>query len=145
MSAEVIHYEHIFDHEAHPAIESGGIFIIYETRRDSATKAKLIALAEELGLSREEIAQIVGMTGRNLQRYSNQQKLSQEQYTNMLLLTRLFIRGVDVFGSKEKFGRWLRKPVRSLGMQRPLDLMSSAVGYSVVEQTLGRIEHGVFA
>ena len=145
MSAEVVQYELIFDKEAMPAIESGGIFIIYETKRSSATKAKLVQLAEELGLSREEIARVVGMTARNLQRYSSSHKLSQEQYTNMLLLTRLFIRGVDVFGSKEKFGRWLRKPVRSLGMQRPLDLLDSAVGYTVVEQALGRIEHGIFA
>lgn len=54
-----------------PAIESGGIFFIYETKRTSATKAKLVKLAEELGLSREEIARVVGMTGRNLQRYSS--------------------------------------------------------------------------
>jgi putative toxin-antitoxin system antitoxin component (TIGR02293 family) len=84
------------------------------------------------------------MTGRNLQRYSNAHKLSPAQYTHMLLLTRLFIRGVEVFGSKEKFGRWLRKPVRSLGTQKPIDLLSSTVGYTVVEQVLGRIEHGVF-
>lgn len=145
MSAELIHYEHIFDKEAKPAIESGGIFIIYESQRTSTTKAKLVRLAEELGLSREEIAQVVGMTGRNLQRYSSNRKLSEDQYTNMLLLTRLFIRGVDVFGSKEKFGRWLRKPVRSLGMQRPLDLLRSPLGYTVVEHTIGRIEHGIFA
>ena len=144
MSAEQIQYQQIFDKEAQPAIESGGIFIIYETQRESVTKTELIKLAEELGMSREEIARVVGMTGRNLQRYSNQHKLNEMQYTNMLLLTRLFIRGVDVFGNKDKFGRWLRKPVRSLGMQKPIDLLSSTVGYTVVEQVLGRIEHGVF-
>ena len=144
MSAEQIQYQQIFDKEAQPAIESGGIFIIYETQRESVTKTELIKLAEELGMSREEIARVVGMTGRNLQRYSNHHKLNEMQYTNMLLLTRLFIRGVDVFGNKDKFGRWLRKPVRSLGMQKPIDLLSSTVGYTVVEQVLGRIEHGVF-
>ncbi len=40
---------------------------------------------------------------------------------------------------------WLGKANRSLDGQRPLDLLASDAGTRLVENVLGRIEHGVFA
>ena len=40
---------------------------------------------------------------------------------------------------------WFGEPLSVLGGQTPLDLCATEAGAREVEQTLGRIEHGVFA
>jgi uncharacterized protein (DUF2384 family) len=53
-------------------------------------------------------------------------------------------RAMEVFGSREKALRWLNTPVRSLGNQRPLSLLNTPEGVAQVQDTLGRVEHGVW-
>lgn len=53
-------------------------------------------------------------------------------------------RAVEVFGTREKALRWLKTPVRSLGGRTPLSLLNSPDGVARVQDTLGRVEHGVW-
>jgi uncharacterized protein (DUF2384 family) len=53
-------------------------------------------------------------------------------------------RAMEVFGTREKAVRWLNTPVRSLGDRTPLSLLGTPEGVVQVEDTLGRVEHGVW-
>lgn len=53
-------------------------------------------------------------------------------------------RAMEVFGTREKALRWLSSPVRSLGDQTPLSLLTTPEGVVRVQDTLGRVEHGVW-
>jgi hypothetical protein len=53
-------------------------------------------------------------------------------------------RAMEVFGTRERALRWLNSPVRSLGDQTPLSLLNSPEGVAQVQDTLGRVEHGVW-
>ena len=53
-------------------------------------------------------------------------------------------RAMEVFGTREKALRWLNTPVRSLGDQTPLSLLDTPEGVVQVQDTLGRVEHGVW-
>ena len=53
-------------------------------------------------------------------------------------------RAIEVFGTREKALRWLKAPVRALGDRTPLSLLTSAEGVARVQDTLGRVEHGVW-
>jgi uncharacterized protein (DUF2384 family) len=53
-------------------------------------------------------------------------------------------RAMEVFGSRERALKWLNSPVGSLGDQTPLSLLSSPEGVARVQDTLGRVEHGVW-
>ena|SRR2546426_416542 len=53
-------------------------------------------------------------------------------------------RAMEVFGNREKALRWLNTPVRSLGDQTPLSLLNTPEGVAQVQETLGRVEHGVW-
>jgi uncharacterized protein (DUF2384 family) len=53
-------------------------------------------------------------------------------------------RAMEVFGTREKALRWLNSPVRSLGDQTPLSLLTTLEGVARVEDTLGQVEHGVW-
>ena len=59
-------------------------------------------------------------------------------------LVRVIARAVEVLGSSEKALRWINAPVRSLGDQTPVSLLSSPEGIERVEDALGSIEHGVW-
>lgn len=53
-------------------------------------------------------------------------------------------RAMEVFGTREKALRWLNTPVRSLGDRTPLSLLDTPEGVGQVQDTLGRVEHGVW-
>ncbi|MBC5816672.1 MAG: DUF2384 domain-containing protein [Candidatus Eremiobacteraeota bacterium] len=40
---------------------------------------------------------------------------------------------------------WLHEKNRALNLRRPIDLLDTEIGTRLVEQVLGRIEHGVFS
>lgn len=54
-------------------------------------------------------------------------------------------RAEEALGDAVKARRWLRKPNRALQGRVPLDLPRSEAGARIVEQVLGRIEHGLGA
>jgi putative toxin-antitoxin system antitoxin component (TIGR02293 family) len=73
------------------------------------------------------------------------QPLTSEESDRLTRAVRLAARAEEAIGNVESAGRWLRKPNRALLGRRPLDLLESDVGARMVEQVLGRIEHGLGA
>ena len=72
-------------------------------------------------------------------------RLSSEQSDRLARVVRVVTSAEDAIGDGAKAARWLRKPNRALQGRRPLDLLASDAGARVVEQELGRIEHGLGA
>ena len=65
---------------------------------------------------------------------------SEESGTRRLVeITRI---ATSAFGDAEKARRWLRKPNRALGGEKPVDLLATARGTALVHQILGNIEYG---
>ena len=50
-----------------------------------------------------------------------------------------------IFGDEAKAEAWFRHPNKSMSGQTPLELMQDEVGAAVVRETLGQIDHGIFA
>ena len=72
-------------------------------------------------------------------------RLSSEQSDRLTRVVRVVASAEEAIGDGAKSRRWLRKPNRALQGRRPLDLLASDVGARLVEQLLGRIEHGLGA
>lgn len=53
--------------------------------------------------------------------------------------------GIEVFGSFQKFEKWLNFPSMALGGYKPAELISDSYGKELVMAELNAIEHGVFA
>ena len=66
-------------------------------------------------------------------------RLSSQQSDRLTRVVRV------VLGDRTRGRRWLGKPNRAFQGRRPLDLLASDVGARVIEQLLGRIEHGLAA
>jgi putative toxin-antitoxin system antitoxin component (TIGR02293 family) len=73
------------------------------------------------------------------------QDLTAEQSDRLTRVVRVAGRAEEAIGDPEHAARWLRKPNRTLQGKRPLDLLVSDLGARMVEQVLGRIEHGLVA
>jgi putative toxin-antitoxin system antitoxin component (TIGR02293 family) len=52
---------------------------------------------------------------------------------------------VRVFGDEKMAEAWLERPSSSLSGQRPIDLLKSELGATVVREILEQIDSGIFA
>lgn len=96
-------------------------------------------------LSASEIHDLVIPRRTLAHRKDKGQRLTAEQSDRLTRVVRVAARAEEAIGDADKAARWLRKPNRALQGKRPLELLESDVGARVVEQVLGRIEHGLVA
>ncbi|MDZ7773292.1 MAG: antitoxin Xre/MbcA/ParS toxin-binding domain-containing protein [Balneolaceae bacterium] len=118
---------------------------LVEYARKGVTKGALKRIANYSGLSIKELASLFPVSERTLHRYQDHEKLSGDLSERTLLLGRIIIKSIEVFGSKEEMSAWLHGPVYALGHRSPLRLMDSVSGMQLVLDILGRIEHGVYS
>ena len=97
-------------------------------------------------LSSEQMLDAIGISLRTYQRFKGARdgSLSSEQSDRAWRLSELLVKAAELFGSKEEAERWFDAPAPALERKKPIELMGSSVGARMVEQLLGRIEHGVY-
>jgi len=97
------------------------------------------------GYSEEELSDLVVPRRTLARRRSANELLTVEETDKALRLKRIATLAEHVFGDPAKAHRWLRKPKRSLAGDPPLAYLASENGARIVEEMLGRIEHGIYA
>ncbi|WP_250436263.1 antitoxin Xre/MbcA/ParS toxin-binding domain-containing protein [Caballeronia sp. ATUFL_F2_KS9A] len=70
---------------------------------------------------------------------------SSENSAKLLRVARVLARAAEVFDDLDLAFAWIETLVDALGDATPMSLMDPDVGEESVTDTLGRIEHGVFA
>src|SRR5947209_1446232 len=102
-------------------------------------------LAGALKIRQDELANLLRLTPRTLQRRREEGRLELAESERVWELSRLISRATEVLETKEGAISWLKSPIQALGWKSPLALAQTAVGLREVENVLGRIEHGVFS
>jgi len=118
-------------------------FDLIRLSEKGVTKDLLLRLADYIGLTISQIVKIVPVTERTIQRYGRRQRFNKVVSEQIIQMTEVVGRGVDVFGSREKFLYWLKSPCPAFGNRNPSSLLSSRFGSELVLDELGRIEHGI--
>ena len=113
--------------------------------RQGVSKQLVKQVQDHLELSQKELAGLLHLTPRSLQRMDEDQRLPPAASGVLLELARLFRRAVDVLGSDTLANQWLRTPVPALNNAPPLTLLDTPVGIQWVVTLLGRIEHGIYS
>jgi putative toxin-antitoxin system antitoxin component (TIGR02293 family) len=106
-------------------------------------KDALMRLAKYLDLSISQIAELLPVTQRTIQRYSRNHRFNQAVSEHILQITEVALQGASVFGSRDKFVTWMKSNSPALGNRTPTSLLGSRFGAELVLDELGRIEHGV--
>ncbi len=120
-------------------------FDLLSLARKGIQKKSLTALARQISLTIEEIAGVLHISGRTLQRYTPTTLVKTEYADRAIELARLYEHGIDVFGDTKTFNTWMRSPNKALNNEIPLNLLDTSIGFNLVLKVLGRIEYGVFS
>lgn len=104
----------------------------------------LVVIQEFTSLSDKELSAILPISQRQLVRYEKTHKLNKEITSHLIQLIELFQKGYKLFG-KEKFKLWIRTPNKVLNQKTPIEIMDTSIGIELIEDVIGRIEHGVYS
>jgi putative toxin-antitoxin system antitoxin component (TIGR02293 family) len=119
-------------------------YTVIDKSRQGMLRSEADKVAQLVGLTDIELARILNMSVRNLHRLKADDKLARDASERLLLLTNLLQHGLDVFDEDaQTLAEWLRSPIRELNTQSPLSLLDTTTGFGLVDDVLGRIEHGI--
>jgi len=113
--------------------------------REGIPAAAVESILRAVHLSQSELAQALGIPERTLARRKREGVLNSEESSKLLRVARVFGRASDVFDDHAAAVNWLKSPNAALRGNAPLNLLDTDIGAENVLDTLGRIEHGVFA
>lgn len=131
--------------EAGVAYRASNEMHLIELARRGISKKSLLKLSEAAGLSLKELAGILPVSLRTLQRYRDDDLLDQAVSEHAILIAELFSDAVDVFGLPQSAQNWLHSPLVGLGGVEPVSLLDTGFGIRIIREELGRLEHGVFS
>lgn len=101
---------------------------------------------ESLGLTDEEMAAALGLSGKTIGRLrAERAPLSTVTSDRLYRMARLYALASDVLEEPAAARDWLKEPQLGLGRRVPLELMTTEAGAREVEDLLGRIEYGVLS
>ena len=113
--------------------------------RKGIPAAAVESLTRTLGVSQSELAATLGIPERTLARRKREGMLTSEESAKLVRLARVVGRAHEVFENLDAALNWLKSPNAALSGVAPLSLLDTDIGAESVLDTLGRIEHGVFA
>jgi putative toxin-antitoxin system antitoxin component (TIGR02293 family) len=113
--------------------------------REGIPAAAVESILSVAQLSQSELAQALGIPARTLARRKREGVLNSEESSKLVRLARVVSRASEVFDDPAAAVDWLKSPNAALRGNAPLSLLDTDIGAESVLDTLGRIEHGVFA
>ena len=120
-------------------------FDLLHLARKGVSKKALVNLAKQISLTIQQVAGIMHISERTLQRYTPATLIKTEHAEKAIELAKLYERGIEIFSTLENFNDWMSTPNYTLNGEAPMALLDSSIGFDLVFQALGRIEYGVFS
>jgi len=113
--------------------------------RQGIPSAASESLAKTLRMTQSELAASLGIPERTLARRKREGMFNSEESAKLVRLARVVERAGEVFEDLDAALDWLKSPNAALSGVTPLSMLDTDIGAETVLDTLGRIEHGVFA
>ncbi len=132
--------------KVHEAAQAYGAYSRILLIRKGLPVYSLNYLLKASRLNRQELATILQISPRTMQRYDSDQVLPPAVSEKLLLLNDIYEQADEVLGGgPENVTNWLRSTVAALGNQRPIDYLDTYEGMHEVIKVLGRIEWGILS
>lgn len=100
-------------------------------------------LQKRLDLTTREMSDLVSIPDRTLSRRKQQDRLPPDESERIYRIGRLADLAETTLGGRSNAVQWLKEPNFALGNKAPLEVAANEPGARLVEQVLGRIEHGI--
>ncbi len=121
------------------------VYDFIELSRHGITKKTLLHLAKTIDFDHKELAMVLHVSERTIQRYDLNKVLNIETSAKAIQLAKLYAKGEAVFGDLERFKNWMEYPNVALATKKPKELLDTTFGFQLLNEELIRIEHGIFA
>jgi putative toxin-antitoxin system antitoxin component (TIGR02293 family) len=118
---------------------------LVELSNKGVTKDALLRLGKYLNLSISQMADLIAITERTIQRYTLNKTFNHIVSEQILQIAEVAVKGTNTFGDKDKFLSWMRQPNKALANKTPMNLLRSRFGTDMILDELGRLEYGVFS
>jgi putative toxin-antitoxin system antitoxin component (TIGR02293 family) len=103
------------------------------------------ALLQNTHLSQAQLSTVLAIPERTLARRKREGILTSEESDKLVRLARIIERAEEIFEGLSPALDWLQSPNHALNGELPINFLDTDIGAENVLDTLGRIEHGVFA
>jgi putative toxin-antitoxin system antitoxin component (TIGR02293 family) len=138
--ADILGGEKVFQREVQRALDMA------DAIAEGLPAASAWQVRDHLRLSEPELASLLGVSTKTLQRLARQPqaRLSTVQSDRLYRVARIFGLAEQVLEDAESARRWLKTPAFGLDQRIPLDLLRTEIGARQVENLLGCIQHGLY-
>lgn len=103
------------------------------------------ALLKEVDLPQKQLSAVLGITDRTIARRREERHLTPAESDRVYRVARTVAHAEAVLGGMDRARSWLKSPNRSLGNETPLALLDTEIGARQVEESLLRIDHGIYS
>jgi len=126
-------------------LDSGDPTQIIELIRKGLPAQAIDVVAGLLSLSRAAFLEAIKIAPSTVERrLRTGEALTSEESDRVSRVAKVLRRAVEVFGDEVQGKAWMIDFVSSLGGRTPLSLLDTMEGYELVNNTLSRIEYGVY-
>ncbi len=119
--------------------------LIRQVERGLPFKA-LTSFVDASGIALPAVTAVIGIPNRTLARRKTAGRLAPDESERLVRISLLFEKALELFeGDSSAAAQWLMTPKRALGHKSPLAYSRTELGSRMVEDLIGRLEHGVFS
>jgi putative toxin-antitoxin system antitoxin component (TIGR02293 family) len=115
------------------------------TTRKGIPKKMLYYILEETEMSLKELSGYINFSPRSIQPKKPNERLPFEPSEKTLLIARIYSKGFEVFGKKDKFIRWMENENFVLGGIKPKEYLYSYTGIELLLNEINAIDFGFVA
>ncbi len=119
--------------------------IRYQKAHEGLSKSEFLSIVAHSGLNLTEFSALLPVSKRTIEKVKDKELLSPQVSDRVLQIATLYQFGSEVLGDIVSFKAWLQSPLLALGGATPLSYMDSETGLALVNDTLGRIDYGVYS
>lgn len=119
--------------------------IKYQKAIKGISKSDFLTIVASTGMNLTQFSSLLPVSKRTIEKTKDQELLSPVVSDRVLQIASLYQFGSNVFGNTQKFQEWLQSSLIALGGKTPLEFINNDTGISMINDLLGRIEHGVYS
>ena len=133
-------------HKYSPLADDAAGFAIIKIIQQGISFKEFNKLFKDFEFSDLAWSKILGISPKTFDRYRKDNTSFDTLQSDFILqVLRIFNYGTEVFGSTEKFTRWLNNPNTALNKAKPIEIIDSSLGINMVYSLIGRIDYGVYS
>ncbi len=131
---------------AYGSIDDINAMSLIKMVRDGIGFAAFDKFATKSPFNANEWSTYLHLSERTMQRYrSEKRKFDPLQSEKIIEIALFYNKGVEVFGTAEKFNSWLETDNLTLGTTKPKMLLDNSFGINMLRDELTRLEYGILA